>query len=423
MAQLVSIQGLSVAFNGVPVLRGVDLALSKGEALGLVGESGSGKSVTWLAALGLLPRQAKVSGSVRLDGREILGAPAVRARPGAGRAGRHDLPGSGERAQSGADHPQAALRSACALHRDLSGEAVKAEALRLLDLVGIPDAARRLSAYPHEFSGGQVQRIMIAMALAGNPDLLIADEPTTALDATIQAQILELLSTIRREMSMAMVLISHDLGVVAENCDRVAVMYAGRIVEQAPANQLFADPVHPYAQGLIGALPPLDGPRRRLTAIPGTVPDPAHMPMDAPSRHAVCWRPSRAASPRRRLRPSQTIALSPASAPKPRAARCSGSPPNERAARRGVLDLAQLFHALRDVRPQHGRACRRRRVAENSQGRNARPRRRVRLGQIHDGAHRARPRAAGSRRGAVRRQADGRAGDTGAGVHSAPACR
>jgi peptide/nickel transport system ATP-binding protein len=165
-----------------------------------------------------------------------------------------------------------------ALHRDLSGEAVKAEARRLLDLVGIPDAARRLSAYPHEFSGGQVQRIMIAMALAGNPDLLIADEPTTALDATIQAQILELLSTIRRETSMAMVLISHDLGVVAENCDRVSVMYAGRIVEQAPANQLFADPVHPYAQGLIGALPPLDGPRRRLTAIPGTVPDPAHMP-------------------------------------------------------------------------------------------------------------------------------------------------
>ncbi len=170
------------------------------------------------------------------------------------------------------------LCEALALHRDLQGNSVKAEARRLLDLVGIPDAGRRLEAYPHEFSGGQVQRIMIAMALAGNPDLLIADEPTTALDATIQAQILELLSTVRREMNMAMVLISHDLGVVAENCDRVAVMYAGRIVEQAPSNQLFADPAHPYTQGLIGALPPLDGPRRRLTAIPGTVPDPAHMP-------------------------------------------------------------------------------------------------------------------------------------------------
>ena len=277
MAPLVSIQGLSVAFNGVPVLRGVDLALGKGEALGLVGESGSGKSVTWLAALGLLPRHAEVTGSVRLDGFELLGAPASELDKV--RGGRVAMifqdPAS-------ALNPVLTIRKqlceTLALHRDLSGEAVKAEALRLLNLVGIPDAVRRLSAYPHEFSGGQVQRIMIAMALAGNPDVLIADEPTTALDATIQAQILELLSTIRREMNMAMVLISHDLGVVAENCDRVAVMYAGRIVEQAPSNQLFADPVHPYTQGLIGALPPLDGPRRRLTAIPGTVPDPAHLP-------------------------------------------------------------------------------------------------------------------------------------------------
>jgi peptide/nickel transport system ATP-binding protein len=277
VASLVSIEGLSIAFNGVPVLRGVDLTLGKGEALGLVGESGSGKSVTWLAALGLLPRHAKVSGSVRLDGRELLSAPASELDQV--RGGRVAMifqdPAS-------ALNPVLTIRKqlceALALHRDLQGDAVKAEALRLLNLVGIPDATRRLSAYPHEFSGGQVQRIMIAMALAGSPDVLIADEPTTALDATIQAQILELLSSIRREMSMAMVLISHDLGVVAENCDRVAVMYAGRIVEQAPANQLFADPVHPYAQGLIGALPPLDGPRRRLTAIPGTVPDPAHMP-------------------------------------------------------------------------------------------------------------------------------------------------
>jgi peptide/nickel transport system ATP-binding protein len=277
VSPLVSIAGLSVAFSGVPVLRGVDLALGKGEALGLVGESGSGKSVTWLAALGLLPRHAKVSGSVRLEGREILGAPA--AALDQVRGGRMAMifqdPAS-------ALNPVLTIRrqlcEALALHRDLQGNAVKAEARRLLDLVGIPDAGRRLEAYPHEFSGGQVQRIMIAMALAGNPDLLIADEPTTALDATIQAQILELLSTVRREFGMAMVLISHDLGVVAENCDRVAVMYAGRIVEEAPSNQLFADPFHPYAQGLIGALPPLDGPRRRLTAIPGTVPDPAKMP-------------------------------------------------------------------------------------------------------------------------------------------------
>ncbi|TFV35662.1 ABC transporter ATP-binding protein [Bradyrhizobium frederickii] len=277
MAPLVNIAGLSVAFSGVPVLRGVDLTLHKGEALGLVGESGSGKSVTWLAALGLLPRHARVSGKVTLEGREILGAPATEL----------DRVRGGRIAMIFQDpasslNPVLTIRrqlcEALALHRNLQGNALKAEARLLLDLVGIPDAGRRLDAYPHEFSGGQVQRIMIAMALAGNPDLLIADEPTTALDATIQAQILELLSTVRRELGMALVLISHDLGVVAENCDRVAVMYAGRIVEEAPSNQLFADPAHPYAQGLIGALPPLDGPRRRLTAIPGTVPDPAKMP-------------------------------------------------------------------------------------------------------------------------------------------------
>lgn len=277
MAPLVRISGLKVAFDGTPVLHGIDLDIGKGEAVGLVGESGSGKSVTWLAALGLLPAKAKVAGSVQLDGRELLGAPGAVLDQVRGRriAMIFQDPAS-------ALNPVLTIRrqlcESLALHRALHGEAARIEALRLLDLVGIPDAARRLSAYPHEFSGGQVQRIMIAMALAGNPDLLVADEPTTALDATIQAQILELLSAIRREMGMAMVLISHDLGVVAENCDRVAVMYAGRIVEQAPANQLFADPVHPYAQGLIGALPPLDGPRRRLTAIPGTVPDPAHMP-------------------------------------------------------------------------------------------------------------------------------------------------
>ncbi|MGY4289072.1 peptide/nickel transport system ATP-binding protein [Bradyrhizobium sp. LM2.7] len=298
MSPLISIESLSVAFNGVMVLRGVDLKLQKGEALGLVGESGSGKSVTWLAALGLLPRHAQVSGSVRLDGREILGA--GEAELDQVRGGRVAMifqdPAS-------ALNPVLTIRKqlceTLALHRELSGAAGKAEALRLLDLVGIPDAARRLSAYPHEFSGGQIQRIMIAMALAGNPDLLVADEPTTALDATIQAQILELLSSVRREMGMAMVLISHDLGVVAENCDRVAVMYAGRIVEEAASNQLFADPVHPYAQGLIGALPPLDGPRRRLTAIPGTVPDPASMPGGcafAP-RCALAAEPCRHAAP------------------------------------------------------------------------------------------------------------------------------
>jgi peptide/nickel transport system ATP-binding protein len=214
---------------------------------------------------------------VKLEGTEILGAsPSTMDRVRGGRVAMiFQDPAS-------ALNPVLTIRrqvgESLALHRGLSGAAIHAEARRLLDLVGIPDAERRLSAYPHEFSGGQNQRIMIAMALAGNPDLLIADEPTTALDATIQAQILELIRRVRRQTGMAIVLISHDLGVVAENCDRVAVMYAGRVVEEAPSAELFDDPRHPYAQGLIGSLPPIDGPRRRLTAIAGTVPDPKAMP-------------------------------------------------------------------------------------------------------------------------------------------------
>lgn len=274
---LVSLDGLTVAFGGAKVVEGVSLQVQRGEAVGIVGESGSGKSVTWLAALGLLPKTAAVGGSVKLEGTELLGVPASALDEV--RGGRIAMifqdPAS-------ALNPVLTIRrqlsESLALHRNLSGAAIKAEAKRLLDLVGIPDAERRLSAFPHEFSGGQNQRIMIAMALAGNPDLLIADEPTTALDATIQAQILDLIGRVRRETGMAIVLISHDLGLVAENCDRIAVMYAGRLVEEAPAAELFDAPWHPYAQGLIGSLPPIDGPRQRLTGIAGTVPDPKAMP-------------------------------------------------------------------------------------------------------------------------------------------------
>lgn len=274
---LVTLEGLRVAFDGVPVLHGVDLSVMPGEAVGLVGESGSGKSVTWLAALGLLPGKARVAGSARLRGQELVGSsPKVLDAVRGGRIAMiFQDPAS-------ALNPVLTIRSqiceALALHRGLSGAAAVAEAKRLLDLVGIPDAARRLQAYPHEFSGGQNQRIMIAMALAGEPDLLVADEPTTALDATIQAQILDLIMQVRKDTGMALVLISHDLGVVAEVCDRVAVMYAGRIVEEAPAALLFAEPRHPYASGLIGALPPIEGAQRRLTSIAGTVPDPRHLP-------------------------------------------------------------------------------------------------------------------------------------------------
>jgi len=274
---LVTIRDLAVSFDGVRALHGIDLGVERGEALGLVGESGCGKSVTWLAALGLLPKKATVTGSVRLEGRELLGAgPAVLDDVRGGRIAMIF--------QDPASALNPVLRlgrqvgEALALHRGLSGSAIKAEARRLFDLVGIPDAARRLDAFPHELSGGQNQRVMIAMALAGNPDLLVADEPTTALDATIQAQILELLTLIRRETGMALVLISHDLGVISQTCERVCVMYAGRIIETAPADLLFERPLHPYTQGLISALPPLDGVRRRLSPIEGNVPEPWNLP-------------------------------------------------------------------------------------------------------------------------------------------------
>ena len=276
-AALLTIANLTVAFDGVRVLHGVDLSLARGETLGLVGESGSGKSVTWLAALGLLPVKARVRGSVRLEGSELIGAGA--AVLDAVRGGRVAMIFQDPASSLNPVIPVGRqIGEALALHRGLTGSAGRAEVLRLMDLVGIPDAQNRLHAYPHQFSGGQNQRVMIAMALAGQPDLLIADEPTTALDVTIQAQILDLIKLIRTEMNMAVVLVSHDLGVIAETCERVAVMYAGRIVEHATSSALFDAPLHPYTQGLMRSLPPLSGPRRSLVSIPGTVPDPARLP-------------------------------------------------------------------------------------------------------------------------------------------------
>ena len=270
---LLRLEDLSVAFNEVPAVHSVNLSIRKGEALGLVGESGSGKSVTWLSTLGLLTGRITVSGRALLNGQDLLAmSERQMARIRGGQVAMiFQDPAS-------ALNPLMTIRrqmaEVLALHQGLSGRAIDAEAVRLLDLVGIPDATGRLSAYPHEFSGGQSQRVMIAMALAGKPDLLIADEPTTALDVTIQAQILDLLTLIRAETGMAMVLISHDLGVVAQNCARVAVMYAGHIVEIAPTADIFDDPAHPYTAALISALPRVDGPRQRLTEIAGTLPDP-----------------------------------------------------------------------------------------------------------------------------------------------------
>ncbi|MFT8242552.1 ABC transporter ATP-binding protein [Roseomonas sp. BN140053] len=280
-ASLVEVRDLRVSFDGMPALRGVDLSVGRGEAVALVGESGCGKSVTWLAALGLLPAKAKVTGSVRLDGQELLGAaPAVLDHVRGGRVAMiFQDPAS---SLNPVHRIGRQLTEALRLHRGLSGGAAREEARRLLDQVGMPDARRRLDAYPHELSGGQNQRVMIAMALAGRPELLVADEPTTALDVTIQAQILELLAEIRRDTGMALVLISHDLGVVAETCDRVLILYAGRVVEETRTEQLFRAPAHPYAEGLLAALPPMGGPRRPLAAIPGSVPEPWAMPPGCP---------------------------------------------------------------------------------------------------------------------------------------------
>jgi peptide/nickel transport system ATP-binding protein len=273
----VEIQNLSVAFGGAAALRGINLSVERGEAVGLVGESGCGKSVTWLAALGLLPASAKVRGSVLLDGTEILGAPKARLEPV--RGGRIAMIFQDPAASLNPVHRIGRqIGEALGLHRGMTGDRARAEVIRLMDQVGIPDAKSRINAYPHELSGGQNQRVMIAMALAGEPELLVADEPTTALDVTIQAQILDLVTTLRRDTGMALVLISHDLGVVSDTCSRIAVMYAGRIVEEAPSGQIFSNPNHPYTQGLLGALPPLAGQRHRLVAIPGSVPEAAHMP-------------------------------------------------------------------------------------------------------------------------------------------------
>lgn len=277
VSNLVELRDLKVAFDGVQVLHGIDLDVRRGEAIGLVGESGCGKSVTWLAALGLLPGKATVTGSVRVDGQEILGS----ARP--------VLEGvRGKRIAMIFQDPSSSLNpvlrigrqitEALAIHRGLFGAAARSEALRLMDMVGIPDARRRFDLFPHEFSGGQCQRLMIAMALAGEPDLLVADEPTTALDATIQAQILDLLIELRTETGMATIFISHDLGAVSQVCERACVMYAGRIVEQGAIEALFESPQHPYTRGLFDAIPRLDGPRDRLIPIPGIVPHPQDMP-------------------------------------------------------------------------------------------------------------------------------------------------
>ncbi|CAA9210750.1 MAG: Oligopeptide transport system permease protein OppB [uncultured Craurococcus sp.] len=256
---------------------GVSLAVEAGRTLAVVGESGCGKSVTALAAMGLLPGNARLSGSIRLRGREMatLDQAEWRRRRGREIAMIFQEPMTSlNPAFTAGEQVAEVLR----LHERLGERAAFDRAVALLDRVRIPDAARRARQYPHQLSGGMRQRVMIAMALACRPRLLIADEPTTALDVTVQAQILALLDELKRETGTAVVLITHDLGVVADHADEVVVMYAGRVAERAPAARLFARPEHPYTVGLLGAAPRIEDARARLASIEGTVPDLLHPP-------------------------------------------------------------------------------------------------------------------------------------------------
>ncbi|WP_086051897.1 ABC transporter ATP-binding protein [Pseudoruegeria sp. SK021] len=238
----------------VQAVRNVSFTVAKGETVAIVGESGSGKSVTALSTVSLLPDSAEVSGSVKYAGREMVGAPEARLRDIRG----NDISFIFQEPMTSLNplHPiEKQIGESLALHQGLTGDTAKARIIDLLEKVGIRDAQSRLSAYPHQLSGGQRQRVMIAMALANGPDLLVADEPTTALDVTIQAQILELLAELKASEGMSMLFITHDLGIVRRIADRVCVMKGGEIVEQGPAASLFADPQHPYTKILLAAEP------------------------------------------------------------------------------------------------------------------------------------------------------------------------
>jgi oligopeptide/dipeptide ABC transporter ATP-binding protein len=262
----------------VKAVDGVDFYVNPGEVLGLVGESGCGKSVTSLSIMRLIGIPGKVvEGTIQFEGRELLSLPEAEM-----------VHMRGNRMSMIFQQPQSSLNpvfkvgdqvaEVLRIHQSMDKEASWEKAVELLRLVGIPDPERKAHAFPHEMSGGQAQRVMIAMALALNPQLLIADEPTTALDVTIQAQILDLMRDLRTRMNTAVILITHDLGIIAEMADRVAVMYAGRIVEQTTVHKLFQKPLHPYTQGLIASIPILGQVKEELEVIPGSVPNLINLP-------------------------------------------------------------------------------------------------------------------------------------------------
>jgi oligopeptide transport system ATP-binding protein len=282
----------------------VGFTIEDGASLGIVGESGSGKTQIFLSIMGLLAKNGRSSGSARFRGREILNLPA---------AALNDI--RGVKLSMIFQDPMTSLNPYLRIsrqltevlveHKGMREEQARARAVEMLELVGIPEARRRLDMYPHEFSGGMRQRVMIAMALLCEPDLLIADEPTTALDVTVQAQILDLLARLRRELGMAIALITHDLGVVAGLCERVLVMYAGKVVETGPVERIFATPQHPYTRGLLGSMPRLDEAiAATLTAIPGQPPNLQALPPGCAYSDRCPYAFDRCTAERPRLRPT-----------------------------------------------------------------------------------------------------------------------
>ncbi len=271
---VLSVRDLNVSFptpdGWVQAVRGISFDIGQHELLGVVGESGSGKSVTFLAVMGLLPKRAVVTGSIRIGGQELVGQPPEEVRKVRGKRVamifQDPLTALNPVHRVGAQVVEMILA-----HQDISKDEAAAKAVELLDLVGIPQPETRARQYPHEFSGGMRQRAVIAIAIANSPEILIADEPTTALDTTVQAQILDVIQQVQHELGAAVAFITHDLGVVARIADRVQVMYAGRVAERGEAHDIFLRPTHPYTRGLLNSLPDAD--IERLIPIPGAPPN------------------------------------------------------------------------------------------------------------------------------------------------------